>query len=438
MRQRQSGFENSYYSGDLPVPRPDLRVEISETPVTTQLPASQQVWLSGPEAASPQAFSASPEFDLLCLCARTKLTPERVRQIEAVNASALNWEELFRTADHHGVLPLIAKNLLAHARSLPAQIQRSLQSAYESNLRRNLWFAGEFARITEHFEKRKIRVVPYKGPVLAESAYGDLALRTFNDLDFLVSAPGFEAAQQALAELGYQPSKPLSPERKPLWLKFGYECAFDSAAGKYLVELQWNLLPPFYAVDLDTERLLDRAVTARIGGRESRILSPEDLLLVLCLHAAKHLWMRLIWIVDIAETVQSQRIDYAVLTSRAQELGVVRIVAVSFWLGKNMLQAELPPCAHEIIDADPEVPGFGQIYADRLQRNATYDFESSEYFRLMARLRENRADSWRYLWRLLWTPGEGDLTAIRLPEPLFPLYRLVRLARLLRKATARM
>jgi hypothetical protein len=79
----------------------------------------------------------------------------------------------------------------------------------------------------------------------------------------------------------------------------------------------------------------------------------------------------------------------------------------------------------------------GEEFAGRIQRNATYDFESSEYFSLIARLRENRPDRWRYIWRLLWTPGEGEIAAVRLPEPLFPLYRLVRLGRLLRKAGAR-
>jgi hypothetical protein len=382
-------------------------------------------------------FVASPEFDLLRLCAGVKLTPERVRQISTVNVAAIDWEQFFRMADHHGVLPLAAKNLLAYARDLPEQVRRSLQSAYESNLRRNLWFAGELARITEHLETRKVRVVPYKGPILADTIYGDLGLRSFHDLDFLVRPADFQAAKQALAELGYRPSKPLPPEIQRLWLQFGYECAFDSNSGKYLIELQWRVLPRFYAVDLDTEALLDRAVDESVSGHKISTLSAEDLLLVLCLHAAKHLWMRLIWIVDIAETMQSQSIDYAVLTSRAHELGVVRILDVSLCLAKSVLETRLPEVAEGIIIADRQAQVLGEEFAGRIQRNATYDFESSEYFSLIARLRENRPDRWRYIWRLLWTPGQGDLAAMRLPERLFPLYRLVRLGRLLRKAGAR-
>jgi hypothetical protein len=49
------------------------------------------------------------------------------------------------------------------------------------------------------------------------------------------------------------------------------------------------------------------------------------------------------------------------------------------------------------------------------------------------KLRERRGDRWRYLWRLVWTPSAGDIAAVRLPEALFPLYRIVRIGRLMRK-----
>jgi hypothetical protein len=49
------------------------------------------------------------------------------------------------------------------------------------------------------------------------------------------------------------------------------------------------------------------------------------------------------------------------------------------------------------------------------------------------KLRERRVDRWRYLWRLVWTPSSGDIAAVRLPEALFPVYRIVRMGRLIRK-----
>jgi hypothetical protein len=316
----------------------------------------------------------------------------------------------------------------------------------------------------QHFERRRLRVVPYKGPALAQSLYRDVGLRSFSDLDFLISPGDFETAKQALAEIGYRPAADLSPPVERLWLRIGYERSFDAAAGKNLVELQWAVLPHFYAVDfrkanLSLEEVFDRAGRTVVGDCEVPGLSPEDSLLVLCLHAAKHLWTRLIWLSDIAETVSANgapdvsarlisfaalrpglrdaptstnpAIDYALVLSRARKLGIMRILGVSFWLVKYVLGGDLPEPISKMTEQDPQIAALGREFAERLARGATYDFESTEYFRLTMKLRERRSDRWRYLGRLVWTPGAGDVAAVRLPETLFPLYRIVRLGRLM-------
>jgi hypothetical protein len=388
-------------------------------------------------------------FELLCALAGAELSPERRERIANWNLTAVDWSEVLRVAEYHGVLSLVARNLIENyrvkkGRGLPPEVERSLRSAYEANLRRSLWFTAELARIMQRFERRQLRAVPYKGPVLAQSLYRDLGLRSFSDLDFLISPADFDRAKQALAEMGYRPSGEVnpaieSPAAERLWLRTGYERSFDGAAGRNLVELQWALLPHFYAVNLRVEDLLARAGKAVVGEREVPCLSPEDSLLVLCLHAAKHLWTRLIWLSDIAETLRSysgtQTIDYSLVFSRAQSLGIARILGISFWLVKNVLRAEIPKPAEEIIAiaADPRVPVLGSEFAARLARGATYNFESTEYFRLILKLRERRGDRFLYLWRLVWTPGAGEIAAVQLPEALFPLYRIVRIGRLMRK-----
>ena len=126
-------------------------------------------------------------------------------------------------------------------------------------------------------------------------------------------------------------------------------------------------------------------------------------------------------------------IDYPLVFARAHGLGITRILGVSFWLVKNVLHADLPESVEELIAADSRVPALGSECAERLACGAAYGFESTEYFRLILKLRERRGDRWRYLWRLGWTPGVGEIEAVRLPEALFPLYRIVRIGRLMRK-----
>ncbi len=403
------------------------------------------------------------EFELLCALAGANLSPLRLERLAGWNLTAVDWKEFLRLAEHHGVLPLAARNLTgdltAHptnhpanhpanqdrsepgeietSRRLPPEVERSLRSSYEANLRRNLWFTAELVRIIRHFEQRQLPAIPYKGPALAQSLYGDVGRRSFSDLDFLISPPDFERAKRILSEIQYRPAADLAPPVERFWLKNGYERSFDGADGKNLVELQWALLPHFYAVDacrgeLSMENLLQRAGRTTVGGCQVLCLSPEDSLLVLCLHAAKHLWTRLIWLVDIAETLRLP-VDHALVASRARVLGIARILGVSFWLVNNVLHEELPQFAQEMIAVDPRVSALGREFAARVARATPYDFESTEYFRMIMRLRERPSHRYRYLWRLISTPGASDLATVRLPEMLFPLYRIVRVGRLLRK-----
>ena len=386
-----------------------------------------------PRSAMGVGLPHEGEFELLRAVVGAKISAKQIEMIGQWNLSRVDWVEFQRLAEYHGVLPLAARNLMEHGRGLPVEIQRSLRSAYEANLRRSLWFSAELSRISRHFEGKNLRAVPYKGPVLAEAVYRDPGLRSYSDLDLLIIPDDFARAKQALTELGYRPTSDQSAAIERLWIWAGYERSFDGLAGKNLVELQWALLPYFYGVDVRVEELAARAGRISIAGCEVACLSPEDCVIVLCLHAAKHLWTRLIWLSDIAEAASLESVNWALVTAQAEALGVVRMLGVSFWLTKNILRSKLPAAAEEIVGGDARVSAIGAEFAERLRRGDTYNFESTEYFRLILKLRERRSDQLRYLWRLVWTPGPGDVAAVQLPQALFPLYRMVRLGRLLRK-----
>src|SRR5260370_34484173 len=96
-------------------------------------------------------------FDLLCALAGAQLALERLERVANWNLSALDWSEVLRLAEHHGVLTLAARSLIEHCRAergrgVPPEAERSLRAAYEANLQRNLWFTGELRLILQHFE----------------------------------------------------------------------------------------------------------------------------------------------------------------------------------------------------------------------------------------------------------------------------------------------
>ena len=210
----------------------------------------------------------------------------------------------------------------------------------------------------------------------------------------------------------------------------GYEFVFDFGEHRNLLEIQWRILPRFYAVDFNIERFFDRAIAVDLCERAVRTLCPEDLMLVLCVHAAKHAWTQLSWIREIGELSKSQQLDWVAIFNEAERLGICRILAVSLALANNLFGAEIPEAVQGYAQRDDGVEVIVRRVLLLLSQEEKLDPESVSYFRLMMDVRERWQDRARFLWRLAVTPGPGEWSVIGLPEPLFPLYRAVRFFRL--------
>lgn len=331
-------------------------------------------------------------------------------------------------AQHHGLVPLVYRRLSTAMGATQSAGLVALRQQDKLNAHRTLWLTVELLNIHKHLAARGLEVLPYKGPVLAESLYGNVALRQFSDLDLLVRARDLPAIRSALFELGYKPGLQLTHAAERAYLKSGYEYTFDGAQGRNLVEIKWQILPRFYSIGFEVDNFFERAVGIDVAGHKLRTLCDQDLMLVLCVHAAKHGWVQLSWLCDIAQLARSQALDWKALRAQAERLGIARIVAVSFLLSHKLL-ATAQPAQFDLLD-DPATEGLAERILDQIVGDAEFDPESVGYFRLMMDLRERRRDRASFAWRLLATPSAGEWSAIRLPGPLFPLYRAVRMFRL--------
>jgi len=344
--------------------------------------------------------------------------------------SACNPILLTDAASHHGVLPVVYERLSAVGAA--PEIRSAVSERYHAHVRKALWLTRELGRVTDHFSAKGIVVLPYKGPVLAETLYGDVARREYSDLDFLVQVGDVQRLKTVLAELGYQPGISLTPREEQDYLWSGYEYTFDSPSGRNLVEIQWQIVPRFYSVGFVMRAFFERSISITIGGRSVSTLGPEDLMLVLCVHAAKHAWAQLGWICDI-EGLGRRPLDWDAIATQAKRLGVQRILQITFLLGQEFLGSSIG-ASH--FPADRDAAELARGIRHRMERGEEYDIESVDYFRLMISIRERNSDRRKFLWRLASTPGPSEWSAVHLPEPLFPLYRGVRAARLLSRVFA--
>lgn len=419
-------LEALYYSGTFDILGPlqisRMSSAISQHPVSSQLPEPQR----------PSAFS--PEFAFLLACCANDSPIERAERI--CETGPLDWRRLLDLAEHHGVIPQLYLSLAAFNDVVPPDSFDALRHSQQNNARQTLWLTRELLHILEKLDSHAIAALPYKGPVLAEILYGNVTMRQFSDLDLLIHSSDLPRIKSVLAELGYEPGLELTEREQRDYLKSGYEYTFDGPQGRNLAEVQWRILPRFYCVDFDIDGFFHRATPCTVSGMTLRTLSTEDLMLVLCVHAAKHAWQQLSWLCDIAQLARSQ-IDWNEVQQQAEHLGIQRIVDVTFVMAHKLLGTPFP----EMHGGAPSKFRLGGVFdlneplvneiIPTLARGADYNTESFPYFRLMIRLRERWQDRVKFLWRLIFTPSVAEWSAIRLPSPLFPLYHVVRIFRLI-------
>jgi Uncharacterised nucleotidyltransferase len=360
-------------------------------------------------------------------CGQSEL--DRTRSLLKTDNS-VDWDAVLDLADRHGTSSLLHRNLLPLRDIVPPTVLALLAKRYQSNVHKSLFLTRELIRILDCLDALGIEALPYKGLVLSEMYYGDMALRQSGDLDLFVRKRDVLRVKRAVRDLGYTVRVPVPEEAEQDYISSGYECSFDSAAGKNVLELQWALQPRFYAVDFDMEGLFERAVEASAAGRTVKTPSPEDLLLVLLMHAAKHVWGRLIWLCDIAQILKAGKLNWSWIEVQAQELGIERILHITLVLANRFLAAAIPPAIGNSMKADHVAEVFAGEISASVVRGVSYEEDQLAYFRFMMRLREHWADRIRFFARLVFTPGPGEWKTVRLPGPAYPLYRIVRLARL--------
>jgi hypothetical protein len=298
---------------------------------------------------------------------------------------------LIRLALRHRVLPLLYRSVQTIGADLvPPSVWADLQHHFHANAQRNLLLGGTLLRLLRLLARHDIPVLPYKGPVLAMAAYGNLALRQFGDLDILVRQQDVQRAKELLLAQGYR-----WWEQRPITLLPRQRKVYEliSADGQVLVELHWAITSSTFYVPLDPARLWERLETVVLLGLPVRTLTPEHLLLILCVHGAKHHWHRLAWICDIAALLHvSAEMDWQHLLAQADQLGCRRMLLLGVLLAQTLLGTTLSESLQHRLHADAVSPHLAREVQEHLFTHTNRPLAAIDrplfYLRLRERLRD--------------------------------------------------
>jgi hypothetical protein len=273
-------------------------------------------------------------------------TPGRENEAWRARLAGFDWQGVANAAVRHGLRPLLYERLAAKTPDLkvPESVLESLRETYLAISLRNALLYRDLKGVLEAFRKNGIAVIVLKGAHLAQLVYPTTASRQMADIDMLVKPRELAKAAVTLLENGY--GSEIRPDDIETWRAQHPNAHHLPSFAKPLhprIELHWTISaasnsgkPP---------DVWEESRSVRIAGVEGRVLSPEDLLIHLCLHSRLHRFgqgLRPVCDLTVAIRRYQGELDWNKVISRARAWQAEKCVHLGLWLGRKLMRAPVP------------------------------------------------------------------------------------------------
>ncbi|RJP84248.1 MAG: hypothetical protein C4518_20355 [Desulfobacteraceae bacterium] len=272
------------------------------------------------------------------------------------NLAPENRDFFIAEASRHRIAPLLySKVKLTGAESmLPADLVRKLREKYLAAAYRNTQLFQKLNELVARFNDNGIPVILLKGAHLGEFVYRDISLRPMSDLDILVREEHLSEAVRIAFGAGYR----FFYDKKNAVEKSGESYCYDISEHykhfqplihpetQCLLEIHCFLSERGSPFNIPASELWKTAKHANLNGNDVFLLSPEDLVIHLCLHAAyDHLFAFGIGaLYDIVISVKhyGKIIDWQEVQRRSRQWGASRCLLLTLYFTKKWLGADIP------------------------------------------------------------------------------------------------
>ena len=291
---------------------------------------------------------------LACLSYASEAT--KTKRLAGVSAE--EWRAVAELAGQHNVAPLFFHRTLRMNIVLPGDIKEKLVRAYRQDTLRTMRLYEKLSKLLQRLQEQDIPVIALKGIYLAEAVYEKIGLRAMRDIDLLVKKDNLPRVDAILLALGCAPEDNIRVVTEDN-LHFRYHFPDDAL----MVEIHWSIIDAIFPFQIDMEELWRRARSVTLAQAPAWTFDPEDLLLHLCLHTAKHAnEMNIRMLCDINEVVRrfGMELDWQEMDERARQWNAVRAVYLILRLAQELLDVPVP--ADWLVSLRPE--DFSESYLD--------------------------------------------------------------------------
>lgn len=364
--------------------------------------------------------------DQLCLAlARGTFGPEPRAAAAALLSGALDWALVLERLRAQGVAPLACRNLASLGwRAVPPEARQALEAGQRMNVLHNDLLMDDLASVLRLLRASGVPAIPLKGPALAETLYGDAALRSSSDLDLLVPRADVDRAWRLLETAGWQPAEAyrVAPRDFGWLVESNIEYAFARRRGAFssVLELHWDIAWRWQRDGRAAADLWTAARPAHVRGTACMTLGDPWQLVYLATHAARHRWQGLKWIVDIHELTSRKSPDWDEVGRIARSLELTQTVRLSLSVCQALYGTPLPRALPSLplprwLRLYPAAPAPAGMWNDAI---------------LPSRLLDGPGARLGYLARVLLRPTLAERRLLPLPAALMPLYYALRPLRL--------
>ncbi len=370
------------------------------------------------------------------------LHPEALDDFWADLAKCSSAERLCEAAAAQGMLGHLHKTVVTEAAAeADRPLVKCLADLQRAATVRSLRQTALLLQVLDSLQEQGIKAMPYKGPAWAMSLYGDVAMRTWSDLDLLVGHDDVVAARETLIRGGFTDANPFNEKIARRRRGSLGQIALTHPDKHAHVELHWEVTMGISSRSLRPESVFARAEQVQLLGTAVPCPSRHDRFLITCLEYGRDRWDTVEKLLSLGVQIrQVGASEWEDLLGEAREVGCLRRVCVGAHHVCSALGMEVVPAVDERLASDwvgrslartlrPSLPSKEAAVGSRQELAHLWWTFASE---------DRLASSMGHALRRLFQSGPEDWATYSLPRCLAWLYGPLRPFRLVTKWARRL
>lgn len=262
------------------------------------------------------------------------------------------WQRLVSRVRGERITGLAVESVAAGWLQVSDEQAETLLAAHRDSMAWCLSVERKLVGLAEAFEAEGIAFAVLKGASVAHTVYADPSLRSFGDLDLLVSTTDYERACALLGGMGHVRQR---PEPRPGFeVRFGKASVHKHPDDGIEVDLHRTLVLGPFGLWIRPEELLERREPFLLAGRKLYRLDDTAMLLNVAMHASLgQRPPRLVPLRDVAQVWTQGTVEWNTLEGWVSSWRVTTVLRHAFMVASRTLDVATPPGARRFVEARP-------------------------------------------------------------------------------------